>query len=258
MASQQPNLVKSAARTIDIIDYVVKSSAKPPTFSALQETTGIPKSSLSYLLQELINKEYLQYDSDSRTYLPGLALIQLGAICINNTNISKEIWAGAQKLSADLGETAHAGTLDGRHVVYIAKCQGVKDCSAITTIGHRIPAHATALGKVLLAALEPADIHARFQNVELERFTPNTIHTYDDLLAEIETVARSGYAVDRQEIIPGGICVAAPILDKSHKVIAALSVTMLAIRASDDFLPAVVKTVREAAHHVSLRLGRVC
>ena len=258
MINQQPNLVKSAARTIDIIEYVIKKSPKPPTFSSIQENTGIPKSSLSYLLQELINKEYLQYDSDSRTYFPGLALIQLGAICINNTNISREIWTGAQKLSEELGDTTHAGTLDGRHVVYIAKCQGIKDCSAITTIGHRIPAHATAIGKVLLAALEPEEVYLRFQEVKLEQFTPNTIQSFERLLAEIEDVAQKGFAIDNQEIIPGGICVAAPILDKSHKTIAALSVTMPAIRVSDAFLPEVIAKVRESAHHVSLRLGRVC
>ena len=257
MSTQQPNLVKSAARTIDILEFVVKKSPKPPTFSALQEYTGIPKSSLSYLLQELINKAYLSYESDSRTYYPGMALIQLGAICINNTNIAREIWTGAQKLNEELGDTTHAGTLDGRYVVYIAKCQGLKDCSVVSTIGHRIPAHATALGKVLLAALDPEDISKRFQNVVLEQFTPNTIYSYERLLQEINDVAQKGYAIDNQEIIPGGVCVAAPILDKSHKTIAALSVTMPEIRVRDNFLPEVVKKVCEAANHVSLRLGRI-
>ena len=251
MTGMKQPLVKSAARTLDIIEFIIKSP-KPPSFTHIQQSMDIPKSSLSYLLQELLNND----DADTRGYYPGLKLIQIGAVCINNTNMSREISLGVKKLSEELGETAHAGILDGRHIVYIAKCQGPKDLSVVSTIGHRLPAHATAIGKLLLSKLSLEDIRSRMGKAELERYTENTITDFKRLLAELEVITRQGYAIDNQEIIPGGICVAAPIVDKTNRTVAAISATMTAIRAAEAGLTNVIGKVRCAADQVSMRLGR--
>ena len=257
MAASQPPVVKSASRTLDIIEYIAKS-AKPPNFTAILHQLGIPKSSLSLLLHELVDSDYLDFDPDTRVYYPGLKLIQIGAICINNTNISREISLGIKKLSDEFGETTHAGILDGRHIVYIAKHHGSRDVSVVATIGYRVPAHATAIGKVLLATLPVAELRARLDGVQLERYTENTITDFPSLAAELTKVAGQGYAVDNQEIIPGGICVAAPIIDKANKTVAALSVTMTAGRAYEgETLATVVDKVRAMAEHISLRLGKM-
>ncbi len=253
---RKPAVVKSAPRTLDVIEFIVNNS-KPPTFTAIQEVLAIPKSSLSYLLQDLTNRDYIHFDPDVRVYYPGLKLIQVGASCINNTNMSREIWLGIKKLSDDLEETAHAAILDGRFVVYIGKCQGTKDLSVVTTIGFKIPAHATALGKMLLSFLGKEEVESRLGNMELERYTENTIVSSQQLIAELEQIARQGYAIDNQEIIPGGICVAAPIGDKSRKVVAALSVTVPAIRVSEEFLREIISKVQAAAANVSMRLGKI-
>ncbi len=257
MAGGQTPAVKSASRTLDIIEFIVKS-AKPPNFTVIRNHMDIPKSSLSLLLHELVNCDYLDFDPEARVYYPGLKLIQISASCINNTNISREISLGIKRLSDDFGETTHAGILDGRHIVYIAKHHGSRDVSVVATIGYRIPAHATAIGKVLLATLPAAELNARVGSVQLERYTDNTITDFAALTAELVRVAAQGYAVDDQEIIPGGICVAAPIVDKTNKTVAALSVTMAAGRAYDgNTLPAVIDKVRTAAGLVSMRLGKV-
>ncbi|HWR45697.1 IclR family transcriptional regulator [Sporomusa sp.] len=255
MSNSKPAIVKSASRALDIIEFVVKCP-KPPTFTAILEHMDIPKSSLSYLLQDLQNRDYLQIDTETRVYYPGLKLIQVSAACMNNTNISREIWQGTKNLSDALGETAHAAILEGRHAVYIAKCQGTKDLSAVTNIGFRIPAHTTGVGKVLLSSLSEEELASRFNNVELERYTEKTIVSYPELLVELKKIAKQEYAIDDQEIIPGGVCVAAPIYDKAHKMIAAISVTVPVIRLTDDFLQEVVKKVRAAGANVSMRLGR--
>ena len=257
MSKSKPAIVKSASRALDIIEYVVKNP-KPPTFSAILEYMDIPKSSLSYLLQDLQNRDYLQLDSETRVYYPGLKLIQVSAACMNNTNVSREIWQGAKMLSDALGgETAHAAILEGRYAVYIAKCQGVKDLSVVTNIGFKIPAHSTAVGKVLLSSLSEEEVEARLANVELERFTEKTIVSYPQILEELRKTAKQGYAVDNQEIIPGGVCVAAPIYDKSHKMIAAISATVPAMRLTDELLQELIRKVKESGDTISMRLGKV-
>ena len=255
MSNLIPAIVKSASRALDIIEFII-NSPKPPTFAVIRDFLDIPKSSLSYLLQDLINRDYIHLDLEMRVYYPGSKLIQISASCINNTNLSREILVGIKKLSDELGETTQAGLLDGRFVVYIAKSQGVKDIS-VTTLGFRIPAHAAALGKMMLSSLDEDQIKARLCNVELERYTENTIFSYEKLLVELKQIAQQGYAIDTQEIIPGGFCVAVPIYDKSHKIIAAISVTVPAIRVNDDFLGKLIDRVRSTATNISIRLGKI-
>lgn len=248
--------VKSASRVLDVIEYIVNCS-KPPTFGMIREALDIPKSSLSYLLQDLITKDYINSDTDLKVYYPGLKLVQLGAASINNTDISREISLATKKLSEALKVTAHAAILDGRFVVYIAKAQGTADLSLVSNIGFRIPAHATAVGKVLMAVLTPGELEMRLQHMELERYTENTVTCFEKLREELLTVSQNGYAIDHQEIIPGGICVAAPIYDKTNKVIAAISATMPVTRMTDGFLAEVVQAVCSMAHYVSMRLGHL-
>ena len=255
MVERRPAIVKSAARAMDILEFVVKKSAKPPTFKTIQNYIDIPKSSLSNLLQELMNRGYLQCDLETKAYYAGLNLIQLSAICLNKTNISQEIWLGTKKLSDELGETTHAAVLDGRFAVYIAKHQGVKDCSVVTSIGHRLPAHATAVGKVLLAAMPPELFWVQFEGIALERFTTNTICGVSDLRKELDEVSRNGYAIDNQEIIPGGVCVGAPIFDKSNTIIASISASVPAMRATSEQMFALIQKVLETARYTSMRLG---
>lgn len=256
MVNTEP-LVKSASRTLDIIEFITKSP-KSPNYTTILNHTGIPKSSLSMLLHELVKSDYIDYDPEIRVYYPGLKLIQIGAICLNNTNVSREISMGIKRLSDDLGETTHAGILDGRHIVYIAKHHGSRDLSIVATIGYRLPAHATAIGKVLLSQISVADLSARLEAAPLERFTDNTITDIGLLLDELRQVAKQGYAIDNQEIIPGGICVAAPIIDKANKTVAAVSVTLAASRVQEgDFMAVIIDKVGKMAAHVSMRLGKM-
>ena len=254
--SQQPAVVKSAARALELLEYVV-NAPKAPTFRVLQDTLDIPKSSLSYLLQELAGREYLQYDPERRVYSPGLKLIQLSASCINNTDMSQEIWQGIKSLSEEFGETTHAGILDGRHIIYISKCEGKKDVSIVPTIGYRIPAHATAIGKVLLADLSPEELGVRLQNAVLEKYTEQTITNYAQLMEELCQVRQNGYAIDNQEIIVGGICLAAPVYDKHRKVIAAVSLTMPTLQAEEPLFQKALVRVKEVANYISMRIGKI-
>lgn len=246
--------IKSASRVLDLIEYIVNVS-KPPTFMVLREALQIPKSSLSYLLQDLINRNYLHFDSDMKVYYPGIKLIQIGATCINNADLSREIRLEAKKLSELLETTTHAAILDGRFVIYIAKCPGPKDLSAVTSIGFKIPAHATAVGKILLSQLTETDLTSRLAHADFERYTENTIISREKLLEDLRLSAQRGYAIDNQEIIPGGLCIAAPIYDKTQHAIAALSATIPAIQTEQPFFNLVIEKVCQAAQHVSIRLG---
>lgn len=250
MGLTSSSIVKSATRALYILEFILDCQ-RPPTFSIIMEHLGIPKSSLSYLLQDLTNLRYLQFDPDTKVYYPGPKLIQMSAACLYNTDLTRQIWLETKKLSDELGETTQAGVLEGRFVVYIAKSQGIKDIS-VTTVGYKVPAHATALGKMMLSALGEDEIKVRLGSGQLERYTENTIVSCDELIPELKKIAQQGYAIDNQEIIPGGICIAAPVYDNSHNVVAAISVTVPAIRVNDELLSELIKKIKAAASHVSM------
>lgn len=119
-------------------------------------------------------------------------------------------------------ETVHLAMLHGGHVVYLAKLYGHRTPLVPSRIGGKRPAHATAVGKVLLAY----DMDATEQALSepLRRFTDRTVTDPDALLAELAAIRRSGVAFDDEEYQPGLACVAAPVLDRRGRAVAALSV----------------------------------
>ncbi|MBP2641132.1 MAG: allR [Firmicutes bacterium] len=253
---EQPLFVKSVARALEIVNYVVKSS-KSPSFTVIQEALDIPKSSLSYLLQELVQQNYLQFDNDRKVYYPGLQLIKIGASCLSNSNLSDELWRGIKKLGEELGETTHAVILEDRFVIFIAKYRGTTEVSSISNIGFKLAAHATASGKMLLSSLDEEELDKRFAGIELERYTEFTNTCYTDLKKELVEIRKNGYATDNQANVPGGFCVAAPVYDKTGKMIATISASVLVAKITDEYLQLLIQRVKSAAKDVSTRLGKV-
>jgi DNA-binding IclR family transcriptional regulator len=246
--------VRSAARVLDVIEFIVKTP-KSPSFTTIQRETAIPKSSLSCLLQELLGKQYIEFDSETKVYLPGLQLIRIGALCINNTNFSKEIWRGLKQLSEESGETVHAVILEDRFVIFIAKHTGIKEVSAVSNIGFKLAAHATAGGKVMLSSLDNVELANLYVGVTLEKYTEFTNVSYQKLCREMIKVRRRGYAIDYQGNVPGGLCVAAPVYNKTNTMIAAVSISVLASKLTRAYLRELIKQVTATARNISIRLG---
>ncbi|MBP1763888.1 MAG: allR [Firmicutes bacterium] len=253
---EQPAFVKSVARALEIINFVVKSP-KSPSFTVIQEALDIPKSSLSYLLQELVQQKYLQFDSDMKVYYPGIQLITIGATCLSNSNLSDELYRGIKKLGEELGETTHAVILEDRFAVFIAKYRGATEVSAITNIGYKLAAHSTASGKMLLSSLDKEELDRRLGKVQLEKYTEFTNTNYEDLKKELVEIRKNGYATDNQENVPGGFCVAAPVYDKTGKMIATVSVSVLVAKINDEYFQLLIQRVKAAAKDISTRLGKV-
>jgi DNA-binding IclR family transcriptional regulator len=118
-----------------------------------------------------------------------------------------------------------------------------------------LPAHATATGKILLAALDPAEVSRRLGGRPLERVTERTIKSRPALLAELAQVRQQGFALDDEECSLGMRCVGAPIQDDRGNVVAALSVVAPCHRLPPAAISVTVPRVREAAREISSRLG---
>ncbi|MEU6225622.1 IclR family transcriptional regulator [Streptomyces sp. NPDC047042] len=150
-------------------------------------------------------------------------------------------------------ETVHLAVLHDTHVAYLAKLYGHRSVPVPSRIGGLLPAHATAVGKVLLAY----DFHAAEQAMSkpLRRFTDRTITDPDELSAELDGIRRTGVALDDEEYQPGLACVAAPVLSRGGRAVAALSVAGRQGRIDTRRLSAQVRQVAAAASQGWARHG---
>ena len=208
-AGYQP--VKSADRTLEVLE-VLASSPNRRALGELARELGIPKSSLHGILRTMVQRGWVEADtagepasrhSGARFGL-GVRALQVGAAYLDADSAVGLVAGVLDGLAAESGETVHLGRLDGRYVVYLAKRESVHPLRLFSAIGRRLPAHATALGKVLLAERDEVP-------PELPALTPHTITSPAALRAELTTIREQGYAVDHEENTDGIACFAVAV-----------------------------------------------
>lgn len=127
-------------------------------------------------------------------------------------------------LVGELGETCNVGILDGAEVLYIDRVECHWPLRMQLHPGSRVPVHCTALGKLLLAHLEPDRVQSLVNSLPLEQFTPHTLVTPDALQSALKTIREQGYAVNEEEDFLGLSALAVPVRDISGRVMAGLAV----------------------------------
>lgn len=237
--------VKSADRTLDILEAL--ATAGPSTLSELTRLLDIPKSSLHGILRTMAARGWIEA-SQTRFRL-GLRALQVGAAYLDADDTVGLLSGILDDLAARFGETTHLGRLDGPDITYVAKRESVHPLRLYSAIGRRLPAHATALGKALLAARPAAEVDALLPD-PLPALTPHTITDRAALHAELASIRALGYAVDREENTEGIVCVArtVPMRDPLTDAIS-LSIprTRVTPTTVDEVAAALAEAVRKAS-----------
>lgn len=221
------------------------------TFSEVVGATKIPKASVHRLLAELVELSALTYDDATRRYQGGLLLAGLGASVTASYDVRRIARPQLERLQSLTGNVATLGIRDGEQGIYIDKIEPADFVIRLhSEIGKSFPLHSTAMGKVLLAHSDAATI-GRVTRRKLESYTPNTITDGKALRQELEAIVTNGYAIDREEITRGLVCVAAPILGIAGNVEAAISCTISSFDATEDRLDEVLGYVTDCARAAS-------
>jgi len=199
-------MVKSANRTLEVLETLA-ASTRPRGLSDLAEQLGIPKSSLHGLLRTMVARGWVEAGPDGTHFRLGLRALRVGAAYADSDDVVVLMSGLMDGLAGEFGETVHLGRLDGTDVVYLAKRDSVHPLRLFSAVGRRLPAHATALGKAILAQYPPAEVD-RILDDPLRRLTPATITRRADLHEDLAAVRERGYAVDREENSEGIVCLA--------------------------------------------------
>ncbi|EPC3806252.1 IclR family transcriptional regulator, partial [Enterobacter ludwigii] len=185
----------------------------------------------------------------------GMKLVERGHFVVGSIDIRQKAKGWLTELSQRTGQTTHLGILDGREGVYIEKIEGKLAAIAYSRIGRRLPVHATAIGKVLIAWLGEAELNALLEGYQYTTYTPSTLASRDALLDALAKTREQGYAFDREENEQGVRCVAVPVWNHESRVIAALSLSTLTSRVDDAELASFREQLQQAGLQLSRALG---
>jgi DNA-binding IclR family transcriptional regulator len=192
------------------------------SLAELSKRSGIPKPTVHRMAAEMCRERMLERLDDG-TYRLGLRLFEIGERVQSHRTLSEAALPIMEDLREATRQRIHLAVLEGVDVVYV-EILGGNLLHVGSRTGGRFPAHATGVGKAILAYSPRAVVQARI-DAGLPRLSPRTITTPGALERDLHDVRSKGYAQDREESHVGVSCVAAPVFGSDHKVRAALSIT---------------------------------
>ncbi|MEW5979658.1 MAG: IclR family transcriptional regulator [Acidobacteriota bacterium] len=252
--ARAPSMVKSASRALDVFELLV-NHRQGLTVSQISRELELPVSSAFELVQTLTQRSYLEAVPGVKAYRLGLKLLEIGSTYLREFSLLDEARPIMRELVRICDETVNLAILDKTDILFMAKEEGTKSMRLVSYVGKRLPAHATALGKVLLSALSETELEALYRNVKLERLTSKTISGFASLKKELRWVRLHGYAEDEQETSAGLHCLAAPIYNHQHRVVAALSISLPSVRLDRRRLNELIGLVLSGAGRISQSIG---
>lgn len=192
-----------------------------------------------------------------RKFLLRPEVLSFGTAYLSSMNVEQVILPTLQKLRDDTGDSSSMAVLSGSDILYVAHVSTNRRIRLGANVGTRFPAHATSLGKVLLA-FQPEQVIARYmETTDLQRFTERTVTSADTMAQRLQSARETGYDSALDELDYGIVSVAVPVFDGNRKAIAAINCSTSTTRISQDEL---VRTrlpmLREAAAEIGSALQR--
>src|SRR3954465_11301501 len=197
--------------------------------SEVARATGLTRAAARRFLLTLVALGYMHFDGGRFSLRP--RLLGLGFAYLASLSLPEIAEPHMEALVAQINESSSLSVLDDTDIVYVARVPTRRIMSITLAVGTRLPAYATSMGRVLLAALPDAELEERLARVDVRPFTPRTVKSHAELRKVLDQVRRQGYAVTDQELEQGLRSAAVPIHAASGPVVGALNVPVPGGRA---------------------------
>jgi IclR family pca regulon transcriptional regulator len=226
------------------------------TLAEAAAKTGLTRAATRRFLLTLAKLGYV--GTDKKTFWLRSRVLELGYSYLS----SQPWWQAAQPVLEEAArttqETCNIAILSGTEIVYVARVVARRIISTNLSVGSRLPAHVTALGRVLLAGLANGELKDAIKQISLSKLTSHTVDDKRKLQAIIDQVRRDGFALVDQELELGLLALAVPITAPSGVVLAALGVSVSAGRISGDHLvKRVLPVLRKSSTQIAQALSEV-
>ena len=225
------HFVQSLERGLAVI-RAFDAASPELTLSDVARATGLTRAAARRFLLTLLDLGYVR--TDGRLFSLTPRVLELGYSYLSSISLTEVAEPHLERLVAEVHESSSVSVLDGDDVVYVARIPTSRIMAVSINVGTRFPAYATSMGRVLLAGMPAEELDAYLARTELRRLTPKTITTAKALQAELARVRAQGWALVDQELEEGLRAIAAPIRDRSGRVVAAANVSAHASRTSPD------------------------
>lgn len=249
--------VKTVRRAMEILNVMAEAGGQVGVIE-LAERLRASQSTIHRIISTLVADDYVAQSPHTGKYELGLRVLTLGGTVLNQLEIRKQAMPVLGRLAAETQCNANLAVLHEDDVLYVGRVDGPKSGRMYTPIGRRAPAHATGLGKALLAFLPDGDAEAILEaRRPLKSCTPHTITDPARLRSDLEQTRVRGYAVDLEEFIQGVRCVAVPIRGREGNVAGALSLSASVFQLREDDIGRYGALLQDAAYEISGRLGYI-
>jgi DNA-binding IclR family transcriptional regulator len=246
--------VQSLGRAFSILEEVARHR-EGIGLAELSKLVGLHNSTTFHLAKTLVSLGYLRQEKDNKRYRIGRPLFALAASALDEIEMVNVATPVLEELSRETSESSHFAVRMGDSVVVIARTSGPGAFQLTDRVGVVRPAHCTALGKVILAALREDQLDRFLERVELKPSTEKSITEIPVLLREIAEIRRSGVAFDDGEFNIEVRCLAVPVRDFTGQIVGALGISGPIWRLSNQALQNQAKVVQAAAARLSVAFG---
>jgi IclR family acetate operon transcriptional repressor len=246
--------VGSVARALRLLDLVAEGPVEGLTVSDLTRGLGTSKSTAFALARTLADQGYLRTTDPGPRYQLGLALVRLGDVSADRLPLGQLCRPVLHALSVRTGLTTRAAVNDGSRPIFVERVDAPGAIRFHTPLGVPELAHVSSAGKAILAALSDDEVTALVASSGLQRRTPKTMTSLNELLINLHATRKRGYAVDDEEDVEGVFCIGAAFYDYAGTCAGAISATGIKRDLAPTAVDALGQAVRDAADQVTDQL----
>lgn len=246
MDDRSREFVQSLERGLAVICSFGEDSSRQ-TLSEVARRTGFSRAACRRLLLTLEDLNYVGSDGRDFYLLPHT--LDIGYSYLSSLPFRRIVEPFVEELSNEVKESVSVSVFDEGDVVYVSRVATSKIMTVSISVGNRLPAYCTSMGRVLLASMAPEDQRRYLARTPLKAFTKFTLTDEDKIMAELAKVASQGWAVNDQELEEGLRSIAAPIVDASNRTVAAMNISTHVTRTNrrelkDRMVPALLATTK--------------
>src|SRR5215813_628260 len=248
--------VQSVDRALQIIETLAEDD-EGYRLSDLAVRTGLSTSTAHRLLTTLEKRRFVQFDRTESKWHIGAQSFAVGATFTRRRNFVAVAMPYLRKLRDQTRETANLAVVDDESIIVLTRAESREIMRSLTKVGGRVAMVASGVGKAVLATYADDDVSAIIRHHGMPHLTEKSIARASDLFRELAIIRTQGYAVDDEEARMGLRCVAAVVFNDCSEPQAAISVSGMTSRVTQERLPELGRAVREVAAELTAGIGGV-
>lgn len=251
---ERSNTVKSLVKALDILELL--DGERELGITDMSEILALDKSTIHRIISTLRDKGYVNQNPLNNKYFNSFKLFEMGNNVVEKLGLRRQAQPYLESLARITNETVNLAIMYDSNIIYIDKIESSATIKVNLSIGKKLPAYCTGLGKAMMAFMHESKVDSIMKDVSFKDYTKKTVKSYEDLKIQLHEIKELGYSFDDEEYVEGLKCVAAPIFNYRGEVVAAVSVAVPKYRYDNgEQTIGYTKVVKNTAINLSRDLG---